>query len=125
MPPLSLFPFKPNAFMIQVSSVEYQYWTRLMRQANAPHTISPENSNASSQLSPLQFSLSLHPHRFALLQLAKMADTTEQNDLPEYIMLISSDGYEFPILRSAATVSGTLRRMLDPKSKSSFHNPFS
>lgn len=30
--------------------------------------------------------------------------------------LVSSDGFEFVILREAACVSGAIRRMLDPKS---------
>ncbi|KAH8601228.1 putative Elongin-C [Bisporella sp. PMI_857] len=34
----------------------------------------------------------------------------------KYVTLISSDGFEFVILREAAYVSGTIRRMLDPKS---------
>lgn len=36
--------------------------------------------------------------------------------VPEYVTLISSDGYEFVVLREAACVSGAIRRMLDPKS---------
>ena len=33
-----------------------------------------------------------------------------------FVTLISSNGQEFHIRRSAALVSGTIRRMLDPKS---------
>ncbi|CEL09461.1 Putative Elongin-C [Aspergillus calidoustus] len=35
----------------------------------------------------------------------------------EYVTLVSGDGFEFIIPRSAACVSGTIRRMLDPSTK--------
>jgi hypothetical protein len=35
----------------------------------------------------------------------------------EYVTLVSCDGFEFIIPRSAACVSGTIRRMLDPSSR--------
>lgn len=39
------------------------------------------------------------------------------NNAPsEWVTLISSDGFEFNVRRSAACVSGTIRRMLDPQS---------
>lgn len=31
----------------------------------------------------------------------------------EYVLLVSSDGYEYSILRKAAMVSGTLQRMFE------------
>lgn len=34
----------------------------------------------------------------------------------EYVTLASNDGFEFVITRDAACISGTIRRMLDPKS---------
>lgn len=37
-----------------------------------------------------------------------------------YVTLVSSDGFEFHIRRSAACISGTIRRMLDPSSKATF-----
>lgn len=37
-------------------------------------------------------------------------------ELSEYITLISSDGFEFIVKRDAANVSGTIRKMLDPTS---------
>nr|KMM66665.1 hypothetical protein CPAG_03003 [Coccidioides posadasii RMSCC 3488] len=36
---------------------------------------------------------------------------------PEFVTLVSNDGFEFVISRSAACISGTIRRMLDPASK--------
>ncbi|CAG8981733.1 hypothetical protein HYALB_00013432 [Hymenoscyphus albidus] len=43
--------------------------------------------------------------------------------LSKYVTLISSDGFEFVVLREAACISGAIKRMLDPKSKSSlFHS---
>lgn len=35
----------------------------------------------------------------------------------EFVTLVSCDGFEFIIPRSAACVSGTIRRMLDPSSR--------
>jgi len=34
---------------------------------------------------------------------------------PEWVTLVSSDGFEFIIQREPAMVAGTIRRMLDPK----------
>ncbi|KAJ5453610.1 Elongin-C [Penicillium daleae] len=42
-----------------------------------------------------------------------MADSTQS----EFVTLVSCDGFEFIIPRSAACISGTIRRMLDPASK--------
>ncbi len=36
--------------------------------------------------------------------------------LSEYVTLISNDGFEFVVLREAACVAGTIRKMLDPNS---------
>ena len=36
----------------------------------------------------------------------------------DYVTLVSNDGFEFVVLRSAAEVSGLCRRMLDLRSKS-------
>ncbi|KAJ5102274.1 hypothetical protein NUU61_004496 [Penicillium alfredii] len=41
-----------------------------------------------------------------------MAQSTQS----EYVTLVSCDGFEFIIPRSAACISGTIRRMLDPSS---------
>ncbi len=44
-------------------------------------------------------------------------------DAPEpskYITLISSDGFEFVVLRKAAYISPAIEKMLDPKSKHPF-----
>ena len=42
------------------------------------------------------------------------------SDLTEYVTLVSSDGFEFVVKRSAACISGALNRMLDPKSETVF-----
>ncbi|KAL8846076.1 MAG: hypothetical protein Q9221_008807 [Calogaya cf. arnoldii] len=34
----------------------------------------------------------------------------------EYVTLISNDGFEFVVLREAACIAGTIKRMLDPAS---------
>ncbi|ORY13545.1 BTB/POZ protein [Clohesyomyces aquaticus] len=34
----------------------------------------------------------------------------------EYVTLVSYDGYEFKVLRSAACLAGTIKRSLDPSS---------
>ncbi|EAT85913.2 hypothetical protein SNOG_07262 [Parastagonospora nodorum SN15] len=34
----------------------------------------------------------------------------------EYVTLVSTDGYEFKILRSAACIAGTIKKALDPLS---------
>jgi len=35
----------------------------------------------------------------------------------DYVTLVSSDGFEFQVLRSCATIAGAIRRMLDPSSE--------
>ena len=42
---------------------------------------------------------------------------TDDASTSEYVTLVSSDGYQFVVKRSAACVSGALKRMLDPKSR--------
>jgi transcription elongation factor B subunit 1 len=32
----------------------------------------------------------------------------------EYVTLVSNDGYEFKILRTAACIAGTIKKALDP-----------
>lgn len=39
-----------------------------------------------------------------------MADTKTT----EYVTLVSNDGYEFKLLRSAACIAGTIKKALDP-----------
>jgi len=42
---------------------------------------------------------------------------TDNQSLSKYVTLISSDGFEFVVLREAACISGAIKRMLDPQSK--------
>ena len=35
----------------------------------------------------------------------------------DFVTLVSNDGFEFKVLRSAACISGVMKRMLDPNSK--------
>ncbi|KAF2728750.1 POZ domain-containing protein [Polyplosphaeria fusca] len=39
-----------------------------------------------------------------------------ETKISEYVTLVSNDGYEFKILRSAACVAGTIRKAMDPAS---------
>ncbi|KAL8857498.1 MAG: hypothetical protein Q9178_005993 [Gyalolechia marmorata] len=47
-----------------------------------------------------------------------MITQTSSSSTPpsEYVTLISNDGFEFVVLREAACVAGTIRKMLDPNS---------
>ena len=47
-----------------------------------------------------------------------MASSSQNQGLSKYVTLISSDGFEFVVLREAACVSGAIKRMLDPTSES-------
>ncbi|KAL7772004.1 hypothetical protein CFE70_001957 [Pyrenophora teres f. teres 0-1] len=39
------------------------------------------------------------------------------NNTTEYVTLVSNDGYEFKLLRSAACIAGTIKKALDPIQK--------
>jgi transcription elongation factor B subunit 1 len=41
----------------------------------------------------------------------------DESELTGYVTLVSSDGYEFKILRSAACLAGTIKNSLDPTCK--------
>ncbi|XMA09355.1 hypothetical protein WAI453_002146 [Rhynchosporium graminicola] len=41
---------------------------------------------------------------------------SSEKGLSKYVTLVSSDGFEFVVLREAACHSGAIRKMLDPKS---------
>ncbi|KAH8684655.1 putative Elongin-C [Tricladium varicosporioides] len=45
-----------------------------------------------------------------------MDTSGEAKALSKYVTLVSSDGFEFVVLREAACISGAIKRMLDPKS---------
>jgi hypothetical protein len=73
------------------------------------------NSGACARTFPS--TVHLHPTPPALdTATAKMADNNET----EYVTLVSSDDFEFKILRSAACIAGTIKKALDPKCMSSF-----
>lgn len=42
--------------------------------------------------------------------------STEQTDAPDYVTLVSNDGFEFLVQRKSACLSGAIKRMLDPNS---------
>lgn len=44
-------------------------------------------------------------------------------ELSKYVTLISSDGFEFVVLREAVMVSSVIKGMLDPKSECSRNQP--
>ena len=47
-----------------------------------------------------------------------MASSSQHNQgATKYVTLVSSDGFEFVVLREAACISGAIKRMLDPKSE--------
>ena len=46
-----------------------------------------------------------------------MATDTGNKKQTQYVTLVSSDGFEFQVLRSAACTSGLVKKMLDPNSK--------
>ncbi|TAQ89342.1 hypothetical protein B7494_g2311 [Chlorociboria aeruginascens] len=43
--------------------------------------------------------------------------TSQNESVSKYVTLVSSDGFEFVVLREAACISGAIKRMLDPKSQ--------
>ena len=43
------------------------------------------------------------------------ATEMSDNKTTEYVTLVSNDGYEFKVLRSAACIAGTIKRALDPQ----------
>ena len=70
----------------------------------------------------LQSRLLSQPQRnaFGAPALQLQLTTMTSHDTPgesKYVTLVSSDGFEFVILREAACKSGAIRRMLDPKSE--------
>ncbi|KAI8634377.1 Skp1 family protein [Xylariaceae sp. FL1651] len=43
--------------------------------------------------------------------------TTNGSELSKYVTLVSSDGFEFTVLRQAVMISPAIKSMLDPKSQ--------
>lgn len=52
----------------------------------------------------------LRASEIVVIDILTMADNTPTN----YVTLVSNDGYEFKILRSAACIAGTIKKALDP-----------
>jgi hypothetical protein len=44
--------------------------------------------------------------------------------ITEYVTLVSNDGYEFKLLRSAACIAGTIKKALDPACRNHIFNLF-
>lgn len=67
--------------------------------------------------------LNIHTHSYlSLHHNTAIMDETEQG--PDYVTLISNDGFEFKIQRSSALLSGAITRMLNPKSMSTLSRAF-
>jgi len=71
---------------------------------NSTKSLDPETVSS-------RFTISLSLLRFPR-DIIKMA-AQKQTD---YVTLVSSDGFEFVVKRSCATVAGAIKRMLDPSS---------
>jgi hypothetical protein len=69
-------------------------------------------------IAPSSFSINAHPRTVH----STMADT-EQIDAPDYVTLVSNDGFEFLVQRKSACLSGAIKRMLDPNSTFAFFSP--
>ncbi|TVY87823.1 Elongin-C [Lachnellula willkommii] len=52
-----------------------------------------------------------------------MASSSQSQAPSKYVTLISSDGFEFVVLREAACISGAIKRMLDPNSVDFLNQP--
>jgi hypothetical protein len=85
---------------------------------------------------PREFTISLAHHhtrrsapnclqpdcRSQVLKFHHTLHTTMADEKPtEYVTLVSNDGFEFKILRSAACIAGTIKKALDPLCKNSSH----
>lgn len=54
-----------------------------------------------------------------------MATSSQAQGLSKYVTLVSSDDFEFVVLREAACISGAIKRMLDPASETNSISPCS
>lgn len=70
-------------------------------------------------VAPSSFFITAHPRKTQ----STMADT-EQTDAPDYVTLVSNDGFEFLVQRKSACLSGAIKRMLDPNSVSTLFFSF-
>jgi len=65
------------------------------------------------------FLLSSNRQAHPRITTSTMADT-EQTSAPDYVTLVSNDGFELLVQRTSACLSGAIKRMLDPISAFSF-----
>ena len=50
-----------------------------------------------------------------MLLSARNAAIMSSEKVSEYVTLVSNDGFEFKLLRSAACIAGTIKRALNPE----------
>jgi hypothetical protein len=72
-----------------------------------PHLPRCLSSSDSTSVNVTQFPHPLYVHSAHCFIMAEEKST-------EYVTLVSNDGYEFKILRSAACIAGTIKKALDP-----------
>lgn len=56
----------------------------------------------------------VHPHSRSPSNPASIFPIMASESASEYVTLVSNDGYEFKLLRSAACIAGTIKKALDP-----------
>ena len=69
------------------------------------------------------FPVHLHPSSLSSQNLYPHTTAMAENKTTEYVTLVSNDGYEFKLLRSAACIAGTIKKALDPMCTSHAHLP--
>lgn len=58
----------------------------------------------------------MRKHRTAMASGKMSSNSSSASSSSDYVTLVSSDGFEFHVLRSCAVISGAIKRMLDPSS---------
>jgi hypothetical protein len=72
------------------------------------HLGTSRHATPTSQTSP-----TLWNHRLIRANRHSIPNMADEKST-EYVTLVSNDGYEFKILRSAACIAGTIKKALDP-----------